>query len=1048
MVSLSSAQPIAALRQEITPLTSHQKKSSWLPGFWPFSSSQGAVSPSLKERIQTTITSKANAAVGAIRSAWDRNISPKPNLGDHLNDVRKKIAQHQVPRKTIEPSDWRAETNRQMDESIRIFSLSQTLEWMHPKLAETDPNTAAQIIREASKTNRSLCDSYLEKKGHELSLLSVLIVKLTYFFLYECGIIPNIVEYSSKAILEHIRLGLIQKDGGKNLTTLTRIILKRLNSVLSDYLKAVTDYGNGKGTGSKEDYVKEQLKKELDVICREFGNLIVTDFLPDHISFFHSWKESPYLSVRLLAKIFTYYPEIWLTSFVHAQLRNKIPNQIQSLIQAKTEQDDERRDLSFSIAITNSIIEQLGKFEQNLHNHEISSASKSHAAGTEQLPVVITLLLEILRLESCEDRAKIKEQLNKTSSISSPITKELEESLIKGCHTFFSYLSDPNHSEEFIYNLLVQATTSFTSDAPSTNEEWANQAKDYVQLQEAMREKAGEIFQDITRKSIVQYARGLSDAAQESLAQEFCKRERDRWNKTVDQFQSTVGGMQKKVQEIPLTPNLTPLPALDKSIFGNLDVLVKQISSCRSSIISSLEKISDLPDSIKKGIKEALEPLVLQLDALLDSKSMAKELQERLENASIVAKALRSLKSSLAEHTSIEKLEEFSKLWPLSEKALEELKTVKKDTALAADYLKQLQESHRQLHTETLITRNLASLGKAKGLLNQFGIAIETNLREPSFIFSARKLRAQIVILCQSLPASEREQILSIVDAMRNAQSIAQLREERNTLEVKMQAIYDSHIAEKQSALKTLQQTLQSIEFWTQEELRDAEAVAITSKQALGDVLGKMEQEIFPKLREEIEKILPNRIESYRDQGKRILKNHTSNVGGVLGLAVGGALSYGVTYAAQSLWESEALVGAWALPVAATIAGAVRYMMINPDEPSSTKPKPEASATNKKAADIQGQVITSMLSRAGAGMVLGGAAAYWLPFYAQMATPLVLGYAGKNAPQVEIGIADKIVYPQVQEVFDNLYKFILQPHVWNLLVVEAIEAINVANRKT
>ncbi len=939
----------------------------------------------------------------------------RPRLREHLNELRKQTDQHQVPQKPIHPE-------KQLKDSIRIFSLFTTLKWMHPGLAKAEPNAASQILRETLETKRSLCDVYLERKGHELSLLSVLYVKFAHFILYQCGIIPIIMESTAKACLDKSR-ALLQKEGGKNFTILFRVVLDHLNTFLSDYHQAIEEYANGAGSGlTKKEYIKERLKKEMRPICQEFGDLIANEFLPDRIHFFRSWKENQFLVVRLLAKIFAYFPEIWLTSFIHSTLRKTIPSEMQSLIEEKTEWEDEKRDLSFSIAITNGIIEQLGKFEQQRRAEKYPAAPTGPIAGTEKLPHVISSLVEILRLDPYQERDELRSQLSQSSP--STITKKLEDSLTDGCRAFFFYLSDSNHSEELIFQLLHQVTTPFVTDAPSTPKEWENQKKDYERLQGVMHEKAGEIFQSIGRESVTTRLKGISDDHQEYLAQKFCIKERAQLTEVADQILNTIECMQKKVQEIPLKSNGIPHPAPDKNICEDLDLLVKQIDSCRSSIWSSLEEdTSKLPTPFRMGFEKALDPIVLLLSFLHIQKNHVHDLQEQLANASIAAGALQTLQNALSEHSSAKKLDE---LWPLYDAALEQLRLAKRDISLAKEHLQKLQEAHHRLQIETPIVRNLYALGQGSGLLTQFAKAIESNLKEPSFIFSAHRLRAQIAILCQVLPETEKEQVLSHVDAMRRAQSPKELRREWDELKITMQKLYCAHLKDQKGSSATFKQTLHLASAWIQKQLQMDEITAGSSKTALTGLLSEMEQEVQVKMKSKIKKIQPDRIESTLQWSGRILKNHTSQILGIAGLASGGVLTY-TGY------------GEWAAPVAGLLAGAVQYMSSTDDELSRKRTKTPAPWESAAGAGAQ-----ALLCAAGAGFA---SYSQILPGIGTYLTPPLLGYVGMNgAEAVTTGLSDKFVFPQVKEFFDHLYEFILQPEIRSRLAIDAVAAINATKR--
>lgn len=1030
MASVSRTQATYVVRQE-TRLGSSEGKSSWMPGFWPFSSSSAA-KPGILIGRASPPAAAGGGILQSIQSLLVRNISSKPVLRDRLRDMQTIIDQHQAPLEVANPAEWKTMTDERLEKAIRVISLSKTLEWMHPKLAENDPTTAAQIIKEAAASNRSLCSIYLEKMGNDLSFFDVLTVKLVHFFLYETGVVQSIIESSGNAILEKIRSIIAQKDDGKNLTALMSSVLKRLDIFLFDYLEAVKEYGKGAGkpTDTKEEYVKKRLEKELGEICQEFSDVLVNEFLPDHFSFFQQWKESPYLIVRLLAKIFTYFPEIWLTSLLHAQLRKQLPDTLEALINDQTSKEDLRRNLTFSIKITESLNAQLESFRKQLGS-DISTASQGPTPGTEQLPDVITKLLEVLRLERYSKREEIEAHLNEDSTFLSRKIKEgLQTNFVDGCRILFSYLSDPNHSEEIFSRLLsftiLPYTTSSTEDLKTLNEQ-------YEQKKKEMRREADEIFKNISRQSIKQYFHGLSEEDLESLAKTYCSTERDRWTKMSNQLQNLITGMQRKVLEIPMSSGSTPLPAPDKSILEDINDFFTILSSYRSSILSNLDELANLPSSFELGISKTLEPLTLYLNSLLEQARTAEFLQKQLVQVSTTASALQKLEDALF-HQTTENLQEYSKLWPVYESVLEELRSVSGNEAKIAEaawQMQNLREIHQQLEAETIIVRELYSLAQDEGLLRKLVMAVDDNLREPSFFSSVRKLRTQIAIVCGQLPEKKREEILALVDAMRNAQSISQLQEQWEIVRSKMPVMYSLHVTQKTSLSNGLKAALQNARDWTHSELQMADEEAKTAKEDLSALLDLMGKENLVNLQGGIRNIQPNREEGYFDQVKRIGKSNLRIAGGALGGAIGGLGAY---------FEVPG-----ALILASGIAGVISYMTSN-DSTQPTSTKDLSDAPEKEVNAVQNQVLWSAGLRAMAGGTIAAAAGALIP-YARIATPVILAHAGWNAPQAATaGFSDKLIYPEVKRVFDSLYKFILQPHVWNRLVVDGIVAVNAAHR--
>lgn len=952
-----------------------------------------------------------------------------------LRNLGQKIHEYQLPIETKRTIDWRAETNRQIEDVIYKLSLIATLSMMDPHL---DGNLSAEILRETCQSKRSLCEIYLEKINP--GFFASLKVRLTWFFYYQCSIIPNIIDGGAKSILQKLRSELVQKEGGKNLTSLIEILLKDFNAFLADRLKALREYAEGQGEGSPDDHVAMKLQKDVEGISKEFGDVMVNELLPENISFFRAGKESPWFLVRCLTKIFASYPEKLLNNFLRAEMRRQIPELAKSLI-ATSREAAQKKNLPFSIAITEGILGQLDKFKTELHQAKGEAAPPPAPRGTDKLPEVVTHLLEVLRLEPYKTRDELKQQLNKKSLFTIPgldINKHLQDGLVDGCRTFFSHLSDPDNAEELFAQLLYLTNLQLTSKAPSSRRDWLNLETRYNQLQKEMHREAGEIFQSVVRKTVTRKIEGWSDEEKKLMAVSFCSEMRVRLSDTAAHFDKSLSALRGKLQEMELEEE-TPLPT-GGDLQDDLDAIAESLASCRTQLLSGMEDLEQFPaeaESFRAGIKSTLKPIILHLDSLPLRRQQARELGTLLAQDSALAEKLRSVRKRLDTF----KREEGSTLFENEE--LEELQArgeeAGQDTAPLRVHLQEMQQSCSQLEEETHIVEDLYELGKADGLLKEYWALMEKAIRGETTAIKRRALRAEIVSYCKHLPAHERKAILALVDTLSPSTPLKELGERWNATKQTVRQFYSAHAAEETLYKEVIASQYEKAKVWTKKLLEQSSEAAKTWRVQLMDAVEKMEQESLAPFRQAISGVQPIQISSHYTQIEEAAGGPFGFIGGLLGLGAGAAAAY---------W----LDPSYALPMAGATVGAIRAM------------------------NTQNSTLFSCVSQSALGAAVGLAGNYaigpletlwekvpieWLASWTSAAdkTPidwlaaslpaLAMGAAGTKAPKAAATVyGDRVVYPKVMETFNHLYSFILKKDVWSWMVIDAIDAINGAHRKT
>lgn len=999
-ISAGSAKQSTSSQED--PVHAKQPSSYW-SRLWPFSKDSSAAP--LQERIgQVTAEPRVQAVAAQTLKLPER--TTELSMGDLLRDMGQKIYRYQTPPDTDVSIDWRVKTNQELDDFIRKASMFATLTMMDSDISSA---LSSEIIREACETNRSIHDLYMEKKGDQLTFSGRLSVKFTYFFYYYCPIIPNVIDECAKFVLEEMRSKLVQKDGGKNLTLLVDQFLQRTDSFLADYLKALRAYGNGEGKGSRDSYLTEQLEQPVDAICQKFANTAIDDLLPERIPFFKRWEKSDKLAIRLLGNGFAKILEPLLNKILKKILRKKIPEWTKSLVQTSSDAA-QQKNLPFAVSITKGILDQLRKFKAQVVDGKFTpAAAPNEVSGTERLPEVINQLLEVLRLEPYKSRKELSAHLDTKSSnpFSSQISKGIEQSLIDGARTFLSYLSDPEHSEELFYQLLNFSNIPFTAKAPSTPDEWKELENTYEEAKSQMRSEASDLFKTLIHRSVSTEVHGLSEKDLEVMSNRFCKTQRDRLQKTASLLRADVASMQQKMKKLALNPRGVPLLSPpEESTLPDLDSLVSRIDAYRTQ--EALEDRSLFPQSIQMGIEHTMMPIYLRLDDQINAAIAARDLQIKMTSSSLVAQEIKTISDQL-QQCSLDLSNPGVSIWSACRNALERMRAEHGETDTQAapfqksiDLLESLHDSYRK---ETLAMQSLHELGKKDALLSQTAKAKQAKLSGKHSSFSWRRVRSQIAIACRSLPQQEGKTILALADRFHQSKSQSDLKERWKALSDEVRAIYSKHDEEKKRLATAFEENQRTALEWVAQELKEVESDIQKSHEDLLTKIAILDSSLVD-VEGRIESIQPMRMETLDAKLIRKMGGPASVATGVAGAAAGLGLSY--------------FLGPYTPLLLGAIGGTV-------------------SALRTKGSAILGRTFAGSAIGAAVGMV---------PYVNAVAAPAILGAGGTAVSTAATKLfTDRVIYPEVQEIFNHMYAFALQPHVWKLVIIGSIDSINNAYKK-
>ncbi len=903
----------------------------------------------------------------------------------------------------------KADTDEVLNEFIKKASMFGTLTMMDTNLSSAD---SADIIKKVCDEKRSLLDVYMENHGDKLGFFGSLSIKFTYFIYYHCGIIPNTVDAIAKSLLEKMRSELVLKDGGKNLNNLMSKTLSHASSFLANYLRAVKEFNEGKGKNDLDAYLSEQLQQPIDRICEEFGDTAINHLFPEKIPFFQSWKEdSKHRSIRILSTIFTYPLEAYLNYRVKKELREQIPSLTKSLVESST-QETHQKNLPFSVSITMAIKDQLILFKDQLsESNFIADETPIEMSGTEKLPQVVSKLLEILELEK-PDSGILSPFKNIMSSM---VTSSLQTSIVDGCRAFFEYCSEPANSETFFYQLLSLANIPFTGQAPSTPEEWNRLENIYSEQKSLMRSEAGDLFKTLIHQSVSSQIQGLSEEDMQQIANQYSQSHRDGLRDTADLLDADLLKMKETLQ-IP-----------SRSILHQLDSFLSSVNSYRAP--AAIEENPLLSGAFKEGIAQTLKPSYLHLNTLVDEAITAKEIQKTFTTDSAIAKELETIHNLLQQCSLKTAAAVLPKISPVYQSALNQIHSQREDTdliaALLQEHFEQLEQFNKEFQANDLTVKNLKSLND---LLSQLAHATDQRITGEKSDFQWTKNRKQIEILSQVLPDEEKEVLHAFIDALEQSQSLQDSNSHKIVLHRKLKDLHFDYCRKRENSELRFTNSLQTAQSRAWESFESIDSSARVAHEDLQGSLNIMTNALV-ELRKTIPEILPKRNETRDAQIVRSLGGTVSLITGAATAALGVGLTHymGTTYATPILGGAMGALYSWK------------------KNPAINK----LSLLNRTALGVLsgfGATYASYPTIANtyiAPTILSGTATYIAP---AILASTAIGQETQKAASATI--SDSIVYPQVMEIFDNMYEFIVKEgHVKKWAVIDSVNMINEAYRK-
>ncbi len=857
-----------------------------------------------------------------------------------------------------------------------------------------------EILSKAQKSpDTPLIDVFFAHKAGKISIFGKMKAYFWYFIGYQSGLFPNFIQTFANSVIGKLRAGAAEKDGS-SLRKFILTFLERADSFLGTYQKGLNAFANCEPTfdkdgkevgGGRKEIMAETLKKlqgkeSLSEICRCFTGVLVDEFLPP-VSLFAGWKEHKSLPIRWLGYVLIPPIQALINRIARKQLSES--QLIESMVTSSIEATDSSN-TAFDVAIKKGIVGQLEKLKEELDHPSASplAADKDQLMDFPDLSRVVQTLIQVLKLESYQERTALKLKLQEHPSLASApyqtalaelVSPSISASAIEGCRALFTYLANPKNSEDCFYNLFSLANSAF--EPGSSDEFYQTESQN---LQAKMEKIAKEIFTKFIRQSVHERLQGPDDAKTETIAAQLTL-------DLQDSFETSFNELEQKFQEIERR-KLTCEEAIGE--FKNALREIRSACEQKNQMLLNLPE-ENVPTPLKASIEKTYANALETLDFLLQAASDTEQLQAVLTKTRSMQKELLEIRSQLDLIASQPSFTDISKALAKAKQAqLDLLKTSGEEAEKLTAPLEILQ----QLHDARI------SDARTESILNQL-LHLHASLSAPvdkpakmvldEKLDTLRKIKFQCNSLYDMKEASNASFPIEKETLSRCISAIEQSLIKRESIATPLGELKGS--LDDLSAFHAAQQKQTSERF---ESARSNLAQTLRDRTVL---------ELDPTI-----DIWENQLDLYCDYIK-------SELDQLRVLSEIAAIEKDKAHLKRALqraggWRTQILWGS-AAALAATTFGGI------------------AGAASLGAYLLGGISGASLVAIPAATAGLAGS------------TTFALGNAAFYSGKIPSALSDNHVLPEVRSIFDNLYGFLRQPSVWESLVTQSLLSINHAYRK-
>ncbi len=329
---------------------------------------------------------------------------------------------------------------------------------------------------------------FITQYGEEISLFQKIIAALFYWFVYQTSLISNTVETYLNDFIDPI-IHDLRDEKSNTRTKFFPTLLENINQFLEADYAAQQDYldrkdlpGNEKDKKSYRRHAMEKHFGSMEDLCKNLAETLLAKS-SSSVPIFRTPQSIPVIG------LFFELIEWFVNIIIRKIMQSLLPKTLESIVNS-AKSATEPHNLPFKLGITRFLTKSLKDLKKLLKQKEeaaklelagLAKADKNESLpktprtlpGTEKLlPDVVAQLMKALRIKDLNSLETLGHEIDLIEKGTTPkaflekfidIDKEIEGGIAKGGNILFDHLLDQTQSGKLFFDLLVLASTPFSS---------------------------------------------------------------------------------------------------------------------------------------------------------------------------------------------------------------------------------------------------------------------------------------------------------------------------------------------------------------------------------------------------------------------------------------------------------------------------------------------------------------------------------------------------------------------------------------------------------
>lgn len=355
-------------------------------------------------------------------------------------------------------TNWSERQQELLAQLLEKLSVFTTLVQMRNRAGIVEDNNLKilALVKQATEGPNQISVWELFAKTYELTFFQTLLAGWFYWVYYMTSLINNTINAYVPAFINNITKKLTTESDKTRQVFFERLILNA-DEFLNADRKATQRYANdleGPNLKAVRDKAIADEYVDLKKLCQDFSISIIQND-PPNVRFFRSLQD-----IYVIGRVFTLLE--WLVNCFIIQ-RAMMYSILPDVVQGGVEQGLESiKGNPFAIAMTEFFTLQLEKFKHKLGSDQPMDQDSTPFPGTEELPKVIKLLLQVLPLEGNYTARELRQKIEESArSSDGRIVTEIQGGIVTGVNALFSFLNESMQSGELVTNLLELSLLPF-----------------------------------------------------------------------------------------------------------------------------------------------------------------------------------------------------------------------------------------------------------------------------------------------------------------------------------------------------------------------------------------------------------------------------------------------------------------------------------------------------------------------------------------------------------------------------------------------------------